>query len=333
MADIDRPDPGDEVASSWGIQVADRVVARYASEAARDAATPTQEGQVAYVIDIDELQVFDGTVWDAVLKPVAGSVDIANNTLINIGVAGGGSSLGGAGGSVDFIGPGGGFVWYAGSDDSFRVRGGNAFDRLQILPGVEFKLFNEIDGSEMARISHERAILGGLVVGSSPHIEYRTPALGVSGPTYSFHSDTDTGIYRDSENSVSVASGGSQAARFSMGAWFYFAPSTTGSNANMHRNGTDSRIRDSTSTLADKTGVKPISNPKASAFIKGLKPISFRHKGDHDRDKDDGDPGSSYYWGFGAEDVAGLLPEAAEIRNYDHRAILAALTKVVQGLM
>ena len=65
MAELTTVTGGDTIASAtFGNPVIDRVVSRYATEAARDAAVPIPlAGDVGYIVDIDQFQIYDGTGW------------------------------------------------------------------------------------------------------------------------------------------------------------------------------------------------------------------------------------------------------------------------------
>ena len=64
MPELDIPQTGTTIASgTFGQPVVYRVVSRYASEAARDAETPSGAGETCYVQDIDEFQAWDGSQW------------------------------------------------------------------------------------------------------------------------------------------------------------------------------------------------------------------------------------------------------------------------------
>ena len=64
MPEIPPVTGGDTIATSWGNPIAERVVSRYANATARDVAVPIPvAGDPAYLVDVDELQVYDGTGW------------------------------------------------------------------------------------------------------------------------------------------------------------------------------------------------------------------------------------------------------------------------------
>jgi hypothetical protein len=73
MPELDRPVPGDPVEATWGELVAERVVSRYTSEASRDTAGPHEEGMVCFVLDINGLQVYDGSAWRSIAYLVDGT--------------------------------------------------------------------------------------------------------------------------------------------------------------------------------------------------------------------------------------------------------------------
>ena len=64
MPEIDDVVAGEPVESSWGNLIRSRTLQRYTSEAERDFLNPTpQEGDLAYIQNIEEVQVFDGSEW------------------------------------------------------------------------------------------------------------------------------------------------------------------------------------------------------------------------------------------------------------------------------
>lgn len=67
------------VLSTWGTDVRDSVVLRFASAAARDSAlsslTSAEEGMIAYIKDVDQITLWNGTRW----VPIPGTV-IARGT-------------------------------------------------------------------------------------------------------------------------------------------------------------------------------------------------------------------------------------------------------------
>lgn len=65
MPELDVPVPGEQIeVGPFGSPVVYRIISRYASVAARDAAAPTPgNGEPCYVQDIDEFQIYDGSSW------------------------------------------------------------------------------------------------------------------------------------------------------------------------------------------------------------------------------------------------------------------------------
>ncbi len=342
MADIDRPDPGDEVASSWGIQVADRVVARYASVAARDAATPTQEGQVAYVIDIDELQVFDGTVWDAVVQQ--GQTIVAAQT----DAAAPGFTFAGFLDSGMFAFNDGTIGWTKGGVEQFRSgAAGNPGLRLPAGDAANPSLRGIADGDTGFLFGGGGAI--GVTNAGVQRLNFKSDrimelsAVSADAVYMMLWENQENGRRYEWRRSSSfgmlelhaITSGGSRFVSMVISGDDGSVRSpvtvdlTTSNAANMFIKSSDGGFQRSTSSLAYKTSIKGISAKDATAIIKGLKPIRFKSKAEADKEEGK-DPN---FIGFGAEDVGAVMPEAFSDENYDHRAILAALTKVVQGLM
>jgi hypothetical protein len=72
MPEIPNVVPGEPVESSWGNDIRDRTLQRYASQAARDASIITPaSGDTAYLLDLYALTQFDGSQWAPVAPPVA----------------------------------------------------------------------------------------------------------------------------------------------------------------------------------------------------------------------------------------------------------------------
>ena len=64
MPEIPPVTGGDTIATSWGNPISERVISRYANATARDVAVPVPvAGDPAYLVDVDELQVYDGSGW------------------------------------------------------------------------------------------------------------------------------------------------------------------------------------------------------------------------------------------------------------------------------
>ena len=90
MPELDIPQPGETIASgTFGQPVVFRVISRYASAAARDAANPTPSaGDPAYLQDSLDFQIHDGTGWQTFDKLDAlqtQTVDIDNGVLLEKG--------------------------------------------------------------------------------------------------------------------------------------------------------------------------------------------------------------------------------------------------------
>jgi len=71
---------GEVITSAFTNQVADRTIQRYASAAARDASIPVPvAAQVAYLLDNQELTIYDGATWIS-YKPGIAHVKLVGNT-------------------------------------------------------------------------------------------------------------------------------------------------------------------------------------------------------------------------------------------------------------
>lgn len=64
MPEIDDVVSGEPIESSWGNLIRSRTMQRYTSETERDFLNPTpQEGDLAYIQNINDAQIFDGEDW------------------------------------------------------------------------------------------------------------------------------------------------------------------------------------------------------------------------------------------------------------------------------
>ena len=64
MAEIPDVVALENIEVQWGNDIRDRTVQRYADETERDNLVPLpQSGDLAWIVDINEIQVYDGTGW------------------------------------------------------------------------------------------------------------------------------------------------------------------------------------------------------------------------------------------------------------------------------
>ncbi len=85
------PSPGETIDSPWGQATVNRLIPRYSTEAVRDGTLlDPDEGQVCYVVEVDEIQIFDGTAWarigDGEYLPLAGGVLSGQLSIIRAGI-------------------------------------------------------------------------------------------------------------------------------------------------------------------------------------------------------------------------------------------------------
>ena len=58
------PSPGETIDSPWGQATVERLIPRYSTAAVRDATVlDPAEGQVCYVVEVDQMQIWDGAEW------------------------------------------------------------------------------------------------------------------------------------------------------------------------------------------------------------------------------------------------------------------------------
>lgn len=75
MAEIPDRIPGEIIFASYANDIKQRSVQRYADPTQRDALNPLPEnGAVAYILSVDEFQIFDGTSWEVLYLSTAGGV-------------------------------------------------------------------------------------------------------------------------------------------------------------------------------------------------------------------------------------------------------------------
>jgi hypothetical protein len=155
------------------------------------------------------------------------------------------------------------------------------------------------------------------------------PGIIVAGgtaaiPGVRFDGATDQGMYQFSATELGLAANGTLAirvsdTRFRVSA---FLADTTVNPASATASGSDGRMQRSTSAMAVKENFEPLVDPLD--VIRRLNPFSFNSKIESD--------GDGRFAGFGAEEVAEVIPEAGMDENYDVRAVVAYLVAAVQEL-
>lgn len=141
-------------------------------------------------------------------------------------------------------------------------------------------------------------------------------------PTYAFRGDTDTGMYHLASDIIGLTAGGQEVMRASttqVRLPKVYTNTTTGT-PNIIVDSAGTLQRDS-SSLVYKDNLVGLTD--ALDTVKALRPISYTSKLLDDARR---------FVGFGAEDVAEVIPEAAADEYYDVRSIVAYLTAAVQEL-
>ena len=190
---------------------------------------------------------------------------------------------------------------------------------------------------------------GALVLRAHPSYVYSyRQNIGVDGsrsaPTYSFQSDTNTGMHRVQEDVIELVVGGQRAAQFGesnqgteAGAWIpginYKTTATHAANVWVHPDAAqEGSLFRSTSSRSVMAKVEAVSLD-ATDQITDLRPVWFRSTADGD------DPELSHY-GLAAEDVADIDPRLATYitdedgntrpDDVNYRAVTALLVSEVQ---
>jgi hypothetical protein len=87
MPEIANVVSGNTITSTWGNQIRDRTIQRYASATARATAHPSPTaGDLSYLTDVDDIALYDGANW----IPLRLDVEMGGNvssTLINLNTA------------------------------------------------------------------------------------------------------------------------------------------------------------------------------------------------------------------------------------------------------
>lgn len=365
MPELTRPVAGGDVEASWGADVTDRVVSRYATTAARDAAAPHDEGMVCYIASDDEFQTFDGTVWTASLDVTTAAATYqtqAQADALYLALAGG--TMGGPINmqtnklsrvdDIEFDSPstfvhqtiGGAVVFRSGSTNKFEMAAESAGNAIQAAVGSEAEpAYAFTADPDLGMYRSSAGSLGLAAAGqrilsvSNTRIfserEVRVNFGSLSDPQYTFEGDTNTGIYKFNPTGVGITVDGVHNFRVAANAMYNpVHPTTTASASAFLESGSGLFYR-VTSMGEAKANLTNLSAKSAKEMIAGLEPKRFSSKlqGDKDQAADSANPSINRFVGFVAEEVWGAIPEAAQDHNYDHRAILAALVKVVQGMM
>ena len=143
-------------------------------------------------------------------------------------------------------------------------------------------------------------------------------------PGVSFFGDSDTGMFHRGTNALAFSTQGNERLRVdNLGTYFTTYSASTGS-ANAVINISDGRLHVNTSSMDVKEDLQVLEDPLD--VIRKLNPFNFRSK----LPDDDG----RRFVGFGAQEVAAVIPEADEgQKNYDHRAILAYCVAAIQKII
>lgn len=99
--ELDQVIPGEVIESAWGNAVGDRILNRYADATDRDTKNPTPSaGDLAYLQNVDHMQMYNGTAWVGVINTRQGPTIEAGQTLgFDDGITTGAGTIGNLGGS------------------------------------------------------------------------------------------------------------------------------------------------------------------------------------------------------------------------------------------
>jgi len=87
MPEVPDVTPGGTIQTAWGNDIRDRAVMRYANAAARDASVLVPvSGDLAWLQDVDELTIYNGSGWEVINSPPAPSAVVVSNTTLTAGV-------------------------------------------------------------------------------------------------------------------------------------------------------------------------------------------------------------------------------------------------------
>lgn len=326
MPEINDVLPLETIETQWGNAIRDRTVQRYVDNTERDNLTPFPAiGELAYITSTDQFQIWDGLAWIPFF-PTTGGVVTGSIFLHN--------SFGDRAGSLYAFDSTGRHILML--DTS--ALGDNSGTRIQMYSDIDPNVPGQLQ--LIAAENGIRILESSLNPGANPP-QIRNLSGTATRPTYSFQSDQNTGIYQAGENVLGMAVGGQEMARFTLHNNSKFqitGPNITagGVAARLLNDEADRwSVRMQTSSLEYKSNVKTLGVKSAKDILEGLRPIRFTSKIDADIavGKNPDTPITNTFIGFGTEEVSALMPEANEGANYDLRAIVAALVKVVQGMM
>lgn len=167
----------------------------------------------------------------------------------------------------------------------------------------------------------ERLQMGGSYMNFSGRINYAA-AINVDGgnaigsPAYTFIQDTDTGIRRESANSIELVAGAGRAGLFRQGTvWLPGAwNQTTASAANVRVNDSAGVLQRSTSSILQKKLLRRVKDEESALLVEAVAASAFVYTSRIDTDRQDQE-----YVGVAAETAAA---NGAEILvDYDHNAL------------
>ena len=204
---------------------------------------------------------------------------------------------------------------------------------MQIYDGVSWKTWFGGLGSKTIQITD--ALLAGPRVTTGTPVIRMTAVPSAVSPTYTFHDDVGTGLYRAGPGQIALAAGGVQ--KLGIATFFTSEPiadntTTTPANVAVGVGGTNGRMLRSTASSARyKKDIEPLDVPGR------LQPRRFRYIAGYVGDDPDGTETHFY---FVAEEVADTFGASAVVLNDDGepedvrvKAVTAILAQQVNDLL
>lgn len=168
MAEIANVASGEDIESAWGNAIRDRTVQRYTSATERDSLNPGPvEGDLAYLEDVDTMQIYTGAAWVGLLDDTAPYLLLAGGTMT--GALSMGSNL---------------------LNDVYQVRAGAA----------NLDMFFERDGGENILVWDDSNLAW--IFTTSEVAQVLMPSGTLAVPGLAFHADGNTGFYVTGNNGV-----------------------------------------------------------------------------------------------------------------------------------
>lgn len=181
---------------------------------------------------------------------------------------------------------------------------------LRLAPNPGFRAYNYDGATLQMGTQISDTVAGQIIFGTG-----NAPVVAAGGRVI-FRSTGHTSIDKVAITSIARISLESPNFR-ATGAW----SATNAAAANLVVLSDGSIVR-STSSGRFKDMVKALAGSAATATVMALRPVSYRALNEEEPRR---------RAGFIAEEVAEVLPEAEEVENYDHRAILAHVVAALQA--